>query len=477
MHGSAAARSETRRRLLPLGEGYDGAVISTSAVDAYIEKSSSRFVDELKELCSFPSISNHGRDAVQPARDWLAARLDRFTDRVETLEAGGMPALYAEVKGAGRRKLLLYQHYDVQPVDPVDLWSSPPFEPTEKDGRIVARGVADDKADVMARIHALETLKELGEVPVTLRFIVEGEEEIGSKTFEKIAHDHADKLRADGCLWESGASFDDGGRPSLQFGCRGLLYVTLRVKLLDFDQHSGFASIYPSAAMYMIGALASLRDQDMNVKIDGFYDKIVTPTDADRRMMAGVDPEVEKRRKLVGFDKVVRDPKPEQVIEQLLFLPTCNIAGVSTGYQGPGSKTVLPAEATAKVDFRLIPDQDPAEILELLRKHFDRHGFEKVEIIAVEGEKPARSDPNSAISRTVIESVREMHGEPVLWPFMQATGPMHPVVADLGVPTVLPVGVGRPDNRIHAPNENIHRADYINTVRLMCRVWERFGAS
>jgi len=452
-------------------------VISTSAVDAYIEKNSQRFIDELKELCTFPSISNHGRDAVQPARDWLANRLAKFTDRVETLEAGGMPALYAEVPGGGRRKLLLYEHYDVQPVDPIDLWHSPPFEPAEREGRIFARGVADDKADVMARIHAVETLKQLGEIPVTLRFLIEGEEEIGSKTFEKIAHDHADKLRADGCLWESGTSFDDAGRPTLQFGCRGLLYVNLRVKLLGYDQHSGFASIYPSAAMYLVGALASLRDQEMNIKVDGFYDNVVRPTENDRRMMATIDPEVEKRRQLVGFERLVRDPKPDQVIEQMLFLPTCNIAGITTGYQGPGSKTVLPAEATAKLDFRLIPDQDPEDIRQKLRKHFDRHGFEKVEILEGEGEKPARSDPNSAIARTVIETVREMHGEPVLWPFMPATGPMHPVVADLGIPTVLPVGVGRPDNRIHAPNENIRAADYVNAVRLMCRIWERFGAA
>jgi acetylornithine deacetylase/succinyl-diaminopimelate desuccinylase-like protein len=451
-------------------------VISTSAVDAYIEKNSRRFVDELKELCSFPSISNHGKDAIEPARDWIADRLARFTDRVETLDAGGMPALYAEVPGGGKRKLLLYQHYDVQPVDPIDLWDSPPFEPLEKDGRIFARGVADDKADVMARIHALETLKSLGDVPVTLRFLVEGEEEIGSKTFEKIAHDHAGKLAADGCLWESGASFDDAGRPTIQFGCRGLLYVELRVRMLAFDQHSGFASIYPSAAMYMIGALASLRDQEMNIKIDGFYDKVVKPTDADRRMMAKIDPEVEKRRKLIGFDRLVRDPRPEQVIEQMLFTPTCNIAGVTTGYQGPGSKTVLPAEATAKLDFRLIPNQDPADVLSQLRRHLDSHGFDKVEILWSDGEKPARSDPDSAVGKTMIDCVRELHGEPILWPFMPATGPMHPVVADLGIPTVLPVGVGRPDNRIHAPNENIHATDYINAVRLMCRVWERFGA-
>ena len=451
-------------------------MISTSAVDTYIEKNSRRFIDELEELCAFPSISNHGLEAVQPARSWIAERLGRFTDRVETFDEGGMPALYAEVPGAGRRKLLLYQHYDVQPVDPIELWVSDPFQPVEKDGRIIARGVADDKADVMARVHALETLKKLGEMPVTLRFLVEGEEEIGSKTFEKIAHKHADKLRADGCLWESGASFDEAGRPTLQFGCRGLLYVQLRVKLLSYDQHSGLASIYPSAAVYLAEALASLRDQDMNIRIDGFYDRVLEPTDADRQMMAKIDPEVEQRRKLVGFDRLIRDPMAEHVIEQLLFTPTCNIAGITTGYQGPGSKTVLPAEATAKLDFRLIPDQDPDEILVRLRKHFDAHGFEKVEIVWHDGEKPARSDPSSEVARSVIECVKDLHGEPILWPFMQATGPMHPVVADLGVPTVLPVGVGRPDNRIHAPNENIHAADYINAIRLMCRVWERFGA-
>ncbi|TMC89772.1 MAG: M20/M25/M40 family metallo-hydrolase, partial [Chloroflexi bacterium] len=439
-------------------------MISTSAVDSYVEKNSSRFVDDLMELCTFPSISNHGLDAVKPARDWVAGRLATFTDRVETMEAGGMPALYAEVPGAGKRKLLLYEHYDVQPVDPLDLWDSQPFEPVQKDGKLYARGVADDKADVMARIHALETLKSLGEIPVTLRFFVEGEEEIGSKSFEKIAHAHAEKLRADGCLWESGG-FDSAGRPTMFFGARGLLYVQLRVRLLAYDQHSGFASLYPSAAAYLIAALASLRDQDMNIRIEGFYDDMVKATDADRRMLAKVDPEVEERKKLVGFERLMRDPAPDRVIEQLLFTPTCNFAGVTTGYQGPGSKTVLPAEATAKLDFRLIPNQDPTDILAKLRRHLDLHGFDKVEIVAADGEKPARSDPESAIAKATIAGVKELHGEPVLWPFMHATGPMHPVVSDLGVPTVMPVGVGRPDNRIHAPNENIRVSDYLNTVR------------
>jgi acetylornithine deacetylase/succinyl-diaminopimelate desuccinylase-like protein len=451
-------------------------VISTSAVDAYVEKNSRRFIEEYKELLSFPSISNHGLEAVKPARDWIASRLGDFTDRVETFDGGGMPALYAEVPGAGRRKVLLYEHYDVQPVDPIELWDSKPFEPVEKDGRLYARGVADDKADVMARIHALETLKSLGDIPLTVRFLVEGEEEIGSKSFEKIAHAHADQLQADGCLWESGG-FDGAGNPTLFFGVRGLLYVQLRVKMLAFDQHSAFASIYPSAAMYLVQALASLRDQDMNIRIEGFYDGMLEPTEADLKLLAKIDPDTDDRRKLVGYESLIRDPAPDRVIEQLLFTPTCNIAGLTNGYQGPGSKTVLGAEASAKLDFRLIPNQDPHDILAKLRRHLDLNGFEKVEIEWADGEKPVRSDPQSAIGKATAETVRELHGEPVIWPFMQATGPMHPVVADLGIPTVMPVGVGRPDNRVHAPNENIRIEDYLNTVRLMCRLWERFGAS
>src|SRR5438128_12600767 len=178
-----------------------------------------------------------------------------------------------------------------------------------------------------------------------------------------------------------------------------MLYVQLRVRLLAYDQHSGFASLYPSAAAYLIAALASLRDEDMNIRIEGFYDDMVKATDADRRMLAKIDPEVEERRKLVGFERLMRDPPPDRVIEQLLFTPTCNFAGVTTGYQGPGSKTVLPAEATAKLDFRLIPDQDPEDLLARLRKHLDMHGSENVELVWHDGEKPARSDPISEVPR------------------------------------------------------------------------------
>jgi acetylornithine deacetylase/succinyl-diaminopimelate desuccinylase-like protein len=165
-------------------------------------------------------------------------------------------------------------------------------------------------------------------------------------------------------------------------------------------------------------------------------------------------------------------------MEQMLFLPTCNIAGITTGYQGAGSKTVLPAEATAKLDFRLIPNQTPEDILAKLRRHLDSHGFERVEIVWHDGEMPARSDPRSAVAKAVIACQTELFGQPPLQrPFMQATGPMHPIAHELGIPTVAPVGTPRQGCRVHAPNENVLVEDYINAIRLMCRVFTRFGSS
>ena len=449
-----------------------------SEVDAHVRRHSRELVQDLEHLCSFASISNHGRDAVDPCRRWLGERLSRLTDRVETLEGGGLPALYAEIPGAGKKRLLLYTHYDVQPVDPIELWDSPPFEPAQREGRIYARGVCDDKADVMARIHALEAFRALGvEIPVTVRFCVEGEEEIGSPSFERICERNAAKLEADGCLWESSA-FDSAGRPQVTFGVRGLLYVQLRVRLLEFDQHSSLASLYPSAAAYLVEALAGLRDLDMNVTIDGFLDRVRPPSARDREAMAAIDPEMGERSRLAGFARPVRGVGDREAIEQLLFTPTCNIAGITTGYQGPGSKTVLPAEASAKLDFRLIPDQDPEDILAKLRRHLDSHGYEQVEIVSWDAEKPARAEYDSDVGRAVLETETEFFGRPpVVWPFMAATGPMPPVVHGLGVPAVLPTGAGRPDSRVHAPNESIRVEDYIATVRLACRLLERFGAS
>jgi acetylornithine deacetylase/succinyl-diaminopimelate desuccinylase-like protein len=448
-----------------------------TAVDEYIEKNRDRFVDELAELCTFPSVATEGADALRSCREWLGDRLGRFSDRVETLEAGGMPSLYAELPGGGTRSLLLYQHYDVQPAGSPELWKSPPYEPAVRDGRLFARGVCDDKSDVMARLQAVETLRAVhGTLPLTLGLLIEGEEEIGSTSFEHIVEANSAKLRADGCLWES-ASFNNRGAPEVFFGARGVLYVQLKVKRLNFDQHSALASLFPSAPSLLVRALASLADEDQRVAIEGFYEDVVAATDEDRRVMASIDPELDDNRRLVGFDRLVGDPPPDRAIEQLLFTPTCNIDGITTGYQGSGSMTILPAEATAKIDFRLIPNQDPEDILRKLRAHLDSHGFDKVEFDWAELEKPSRSPIDSEIGRTVLETEQELFGQaPAVWPFASGSGPMHPIAEGLGVPIVGPTGAGRPDSRFHAPDENVRLDDYIESIKLTARILERFGA-
>ena len=447
-----------------------------TALDDYIAANERRFVDELKELCSIGSVSAEGSEAVEPCGRWVAGRLASLTDRVETLAAGGIPSVLAEIEGSSRRRLLLYMHHDVQPVDPLPLWESPPFEPAEREGRIYARGVCDDKADVMARIHALEALRAVGgDLPCTVRFLSEGEEETGSPTFEALVERNSSKLEADGCLWES-TEFDQRGRAQVMFGVRGLLYVHLRVRMLGFDQHSGYASLIPSASLYLVNALASLSDTELNVRIDGFYESARPATDSDRRGMGEIDLDLGELARATGFDRPVRGVAPGDAVEQLLFTPTCNVAGVHSGYGGPGSKTVLPAEAEAKVDFRLVPDMDPLDILRKLRRHLDAHGFDRVEITGHEAERPMRCDQDSLAGRAVLETEREMRGEPVVWPFMPLTGPMWAISGQLGVPAVLPCGAGRPGNRIHAPNENIAVRDYLDTVRVTARVIERFGS-
>src|SRR5919106_2278354 len=216
---------------------------------------------------------------------WLEAQISELGAKTERLEVPGSPAaLLAELPGASDRTLMVYDHYDVQPVDPIELWDSPPFEPDERDGRIYARGVSDNKGDLIARICAIETYREIyGEPPFNIKFFVEGEEETGSPHFEEICKTFADRLAADHCVWEGGG-FDHKGRPTFYFGCKGLLYVELSCQKLSGDQHSSIAGYAPSAAWELIQALESIKDQEGRIQIEGFYEGAATPDSAEREL-------------------------------------------------------------------------------------------------------------------------------------------------------------------------------------------------
>jgi len=389
---------------------------------------------------------------------------------------GAPPAVYGELRGASAWTLLLYNHYDVQPVDPIELWESPPFEPTVRDGRFYARGSADNKAELAVRLAAIRSLDV---PPVTIRWIVEGEEEVASPHFEEIVRRNAELLRADGCLWE-GSGFLPDGRPEIALGFKGMLYVRLDVELLSGDAHSGFAPALPSAAWRLVDALASLRSPDGGVRVEGFQRAVREPTAVDLEAIATQSPTVEDElRDAFGVDEFVGGLRGEALRERLAFAPTCNVAGIHTGFGGPGVKTVLPARASAWLDIRLVPDQRPDDVFELLRAHLDREGFADLELTRLASAEPASTPIDDPFVARVVSVAERVAGGAAASIFPLAP-PTLPIVASLqrhvGVP-----GLSAPDNPIyggcaaHAPNEHIRLEDVAPAIRFTLELLDELG--
>jgi acetylornithine deacetylase/succinyl-diaminopimelate desuccinylase-like protein len=411
-----------------------------------------------------------------------ASQLDETAELVEELLHGagfetrelrapdGPAAVYGEQRGRSDYTLLLYNHYDVQPVDPLDLWESPPFEPTLRDGKLFARGAADNKAELAVRLAVIRALRDAeGELPLTIRWIVEGEEEVGSPHFDEIVRMHPEPLRADGCLWEGGPARLSDGRASVGLGFKGLLAVRLDIRLLESDAHSAAAAVVPSAPWRLVEALASLRDRDGTVCIDGFYEPVRGATEAERQAIVEASDSMEVGfRETLGIDSFIDDLTGSDLREQVSFRPTCNIAGIKSGYNGPGFKTVLPAEASAWLDFRLVPDQRPDEVLALLRSHLRRHGFEDLEVTVVGAAEPAGTPIDHPLVRRVVRIAAEVTGQPAS--ITPRIGGTLPIIASLQRHLDLP-GVAAPDNpfywgsRVHAPNEHIRLEDLGHAIR------------
>lgn len=430
-----------------------------------IEQNSERYLGWLAEACSIPSLAGEPQALVDMA-EWVENKLREVGAETRRLTYEGAPDAILGEAGSGPRTVLIYDHYDVQPVDPIELWDSEPFKPEIRDGLFYARGAADNKGDLVARLAALDVYRELkGDLPIKVKFLVEGEEETGSKSFEAIATKHRDELAADGCIWE-GNGIDHVGRPDLVFGAKGLAYVELVYRGLAEDQHSSIAVIAPSPVWHLLEALATLRSPDGKVLVDGFYDEAEEPTEADMKMLEELPFEEEEERKRLGIDSFVADATGTELLRRYFFEATCNVAGIVAGFTVPGaSKTVLPKEAMAKLDFRLVPNQDPDRVVEKLRKHLDARGFSDIEINRFSNEHPVRSPADSLIARAAIAAAEEVFDQPpALSPMMIGTGPMYPVAHTLGIPTVSPGGVCRPDSNIHAPNENCRVDDFLKIV-------------
>jgi acetylornithine deacetylase/succinyl-diaminopimelate desuccinylase-like protein len=447
-----------------------------AAVDRYITDHLEQSLDELKRLCAQPSISAQGI-GIQECAEMVAGMLRQRGFKADVMPTKGNPVVYGEASGEGSRTMLLYNHYDVQPPEPLELWTTPAFEPTIRDGKMYARGVADDKGHIVCRLAALDALKAVnGAYPCSVKFVIEGEEETSSVNLEAFVEHNAELLKADGCIWEFG-TVNHEETPVLYLGLRGICYVELTVQTGTLDAHSGLGgSIFPNAAWRLVWALNTLKDQNEKIMIPGFYDAVKPPSARDLELLAAMPDESQDmlaRYGLKGFLKGMKggpDLRREEV-----FVPTCTICGLNSGYQGPGSKTVLPALASAKVDFRLVPDQDPKDILDKLRKHLDAQGFSDVQITYHGGERPGRTDPDDLLVKVTVETANETYGkETIVAPMIGGSGPNFVFLDTLKVPIVT-AGVGYPGSKAHAPDENMVIDHFVKGTQHTARILDRYG--
>jgi acetylornithine deacetylase/succinyl-diaminopimelate desuccinylase-like protein len=445
-------------------------------IDDYLNANLSQSIAELSKLVAQPSVGAQNLGMKECAA-LVAGMLKARGFQVDIMNTPGAPVVFGERKGKSPKTLLIYNHYDVQPPEPLELWETPPFTPSQRDGKLFGRGVSDDKGHITARLFAIDSvLAEDGELPCTIKFIIEGEEETSSVHLFEFIKNNSTRLKADACIWEFGG-VDHRDVPMQYLGLRGICYVELSVETATTDVHSGLGgSIFPNAAWRLVWALNCLKGNDERIMIPGFYDGIRQPSAKDLELMTAlpdVAGEYKSRYRVRKFIKGLTGGVDLRVEE--VFTPTCTICGLTSGYQGPGSKTVLPARASAKVDFRLVPDQDPYDILKKLRAHLDAQGFNDVLITDLGGDPPARTDPDDPFVQLVANTAEEVYEMPMqLVPLTGGSGPSYPFVHDLGLP-VATAGLGHPDSRAHAPNENIRIDLYLKHARHMARVIKEFS--
>jgi acetylornithine deacetylase/succinyl-diaminopimelate desuccinylase-like protein len=444
----------------------------------YIDAHAERALTLLKRLCRQPSISAEGLGLEEMA-ELTAALMREYGITAELLPTdGGPPLVYGALPGRGSHTLLFYNHYDVQPVDPLEEWTSPPFEPTQRDGKLFARGVSDNKGDLAVRLEAITALRDvLGELPLAIKFIVDGEEESGSPHFPAAVRAFKGKLAADFCLSE-GTGLGPNRTPSLVLGVKGMLYVELSVQAAQVDAHSAYAAVVPNPSWRLVGALATLKDSAGRVAMQGFYDSVRPLSAQETAVLKAMPDKSDALRDALGLDAFLGDVQGVAWREQLYGSPTCNICGLDAGYTGPGLKTVLPAKARAKVDFRLVPDQTPQETLTQLRSHLDRHGYNDIRIHPIAAhERPVRTPVDDPWVQKAAAVAEEFYGRPPSIEINSAgTAPMDVLVDEI-TPSLFfaPGGAGYEGSRVHAPDEHIRVPDLSDAIKVTALLLSRFG--
>jgi len=450
---------------------------SLPQIDHYIEQHRDESISELARLCAQPSISTQSI-GIQECASLVAGMLRKRGFDAGIHPTALHPVIVAEAKGKRDKTLLFYNHYDVQPPEPLELWETPPFEPALRDGKLYARGVADDKGHIMSRLAAIDAILSVeGELPCNIKFVIEGEEEMGSPSLPHFVEAHARELSAEACIWESG-SVNFRGQPTMNLGMRGIFYVELSVECLSQDVHSGLGgSIMPNAAWRLVWALNTLKDKDEHILVPGWYELAMPPTERDMELLTRQPDSTPDMIQRYGVKAFLKGMKPGvELRREAVFAPTCTICGITTGYQGKGTKTVLPARASAKVDFRIVPDQEPDDLLVKLRKHLDEQGFGDVRVDVLSSERPGRTDPDHPFIKLVEAAALEVYDEEMqLSPMIGGSGPNHAFLHYLGVPIGIS-GVSYPGAQVHAPNENMQLDLFVKGTQHTAHIIERFAA-
>jgi acetylornithine deacetylase/succinyl-diaminopimelate desuccinylase-like protein len=442
-----------------------------------IEDSKNVLLEELKEFLRIPSVSAQASEgeSFRGCAQWVLAKFEEAGAEARLMETDGHPVVYAEI-GDGNGTLLSYGHYDVQPPEPLELWESDPFEPSIRDGVLFARGVADDKGDVMARIQALRLYQEEhGPLPFRLKFLIEGEEEIGSPNLAPFVRSNSELLSADACLWE-GSMKDEAGRPMIFCGTKGLLYVELRAKGASHDLHSMYGGIAPNPAWRLVQALRTIKDENGEITLDGLDELAAPPSEEELEAIQKIPNDEAALKASWDVDSFDRGLTGREALKEMLFRPTANIAGIQSGYTGPGAKTIVPSEAFVKMDFRLVAGQSPGPVLDLLREHLRRRGFSDIEVVDLHGVETAKTPIDSPVVETAVETWREVgENEVIIYPTIGGSGPTSLIATELGIPTIMTGAVANVESRIHAPNESARLDDYFESVAYFARFFERFA--
>jgi acetylornithine deacetylase/succinyl-diaminopimelate desuccinylase-like protein len=444
--------------------------------DRYVDRHAHNFAERLQALCRMPSVAARGT-GMRAVAETVEQMMQRAGMGTRSYRVGaGYPIIFGEC-GGGPQSYVLYGHYDVQPVGHLSEWSVGPFAATIIDGKLYARGAANSKGDLAARLAAVEAYqKTFGKLPVTLRFFIDGEAGLGSPSLYRFAAENPEMLAAQGCIWDEGYK-DTKERPVISLGFKGIQFVELRAHGARIDLHSKWGAIVPNPAWRLVQALATITSPKGVITIDGFSSCIAPINEEDTEALKSIELDEAGLKREFRIGGWVRGLKGPALVKEHIFGPTCTICGIQTGHTEAGVKTVLPSTAMARLDFRLVPDLTPELVLQLLRDHLDVRGFKDIEIVELGSAPLAKSSASSSVARAVISSAAEVYGvPPLVYPMDPSSGPVGAVCGVSSPPNpVASFGISYAGSNPHGPDENIRVDDFLQSIKFIGRVIHKLG--